>query len=413
MSEILLLVTALLPAIALCIYIYKKDRVEKEPFSLLALLLLSGIVICFPVLLLSSVFDAIIQPLFSPYGYFDLNNLSDGQYILYNFIYYFFGVALREEGFKWLALFLITKNNKHFSSLFDGIVYATFISLGFAGFENILYAFNYGWTVAVIRMATAVPAHTFFGVFMGFYYGWYHIKTLANKNENMLKSMGVLSADVQKTPATKELVFSLIIPVLAHGFYDFCCMDIPIVTAIFYFFLIFMYVFCFLRIKKVSSEDMQDKELVLVLLSQKHPGVKQAIDLLYDYKARHDFTADKSNSRITFTELVQILAIIKGDVPSVINHDYSETLFISPKSEAEKKKKMKERQMAAQFNGYYNQQSSSYPPQGNPYAQPSSNYPPQGNPYAQQSGNYPPRGNPYQPDANPYANYDNNNCNYK
>ena len=85
MYDILLLAAALLPAIALCVYIYKKDRIEKEPVSLLAILLLAGVVICFPVLIVADLFDMIIQPLFSPYGYFDIDSLSYGQYILYYF----------------------------------------------------------------------------------------------------------------------------------------------------------------------------------------------------------------------------------------------------------------------------------------------------------------------------------------
>ena len=47
LNEILLVIAALLPAAALCIYVFKKDRTEKEPLGLLLLLLGLGAIICF------------------------------------------------------------------------------------------------------------------------------------------------------------------------------------------------------------------------------------------------------------------------------------------------------------------------------------------------------------------------------
>jgi RsiW-degrading membrane proteinase PrsW (M82 family) len=40
---------ALVPAVVLCIYVYKHDKVEKEPVWLLLLLLVLGALSCFPV----------------------------------------------------------------------------------------------------------------------------------------------------------------------------------------------------------------------------------------------------------------------------------------------------------------------------------------------------------------------------
>ena len=48
LNRIALICAALLPAIALCSYIFAKDRVEKEPIGLLLLLFGLGAVSCYP-----------------------------------------------------------------------------------------------------------------------------------------------------------------------------------------------------------------------------------------------------------------------------------------------------------------------------------------------------------------------------
>jgi RsiW-degrading membrane proteinase PrsW (M82 family) len=45
------------------------------------------------------------------------------------------------------------------------------VSMGFAAFENILYVFQGGFKVALLRAFTAIPAHATFGVIMGYYMG--------------------------------------------------------------------------------------------------------------------------------------------------------------------------------------------------------------------------------------------------
>jgi len=53
----------------------------------------------------------------------------------------------------------------------DGIVYGVVASLGFATFENILYVFDGGLSVAVSRAFSAVPFHAFAGAILGYYVG--------------------------------------------------------------------------------------------------------------------------------------------------------------------------------------------------------------------------------------------------
>ena len=52
-----LFLLAVLPAVVLCVYIYKKDRVEKEPIGLLLAVLALGVAVAFPAGWVESGFD--------------------------------------------------------------------------------------------------------------------------------------------------------------------------------------------------------------------------------------------------------------------------------------------------------------------------------------------------------------------
>ena len=84
---------------------------------------------------------------------------------------YFGVVAFSEEGAKYFLLKRRTWNSAAFNCQFDGVVYAVFVSLGFALWENISYVLMYGLSTALVRAVTAVPGHACFGVFMGVWYG--------------------------------------------------------------------------------------------------------------------------------------------------------------------------------------------------------------------------------------------------
>ena len=50
------------------------------------------------------------------------------------------------------AFMVFAWRDPNFNYRFDGIVYAVFVSLGFAAFENISYVVGYGLTTAVARV---------------------------------------------------------------------------------------------------------------------------------------------------------------------------------------------------------------------------------------------------------------------
>lgn len=69
-------------------------------------------------------------------------------------------VALSEELCKYFFLRSNVFKRPEFDEPYDGIVYAVMISMGFAALEIVMYVFQGGAEVAVMRMFTAVPAST-------------------------------------------------------------------------------------------------------------------------------------------------------------------------------------------------------------------------------------------------------------
>lgn len=275
LNDALLIVAALFPAIALCIYIFKKDRAEKEPISLLLGLFLGGVIIAFPAAKTEDLLTGVLNSVFSPFAVVADETtayLPSTLFKLYNAIQSFAGIALVEEGLKWLVLFFITRKNKNFNSLFDGLIYAVFVSLGFAALENVLYVLSYGWTNALIRAATAVPGHMFNAVLMGCYYSFWHMNEKAKALEKTLKEKQLIPTSAPEFSGKKDLALSIVIPVSAHGLYDYCCLsETWFATVALYGFLLFLYIYCFKKIRQMSKSDMKDDTFVLAMLLKKYP----------------------------------------------------------------------------------------------------------------------------------------------
>ena len=189
----ILIAAAVLPAIALMVFVYREDRMEKEPWPLLLSLLAQGIISTSLAVFTERLGTKLLGGLLSP------NTL------IYQVIFNFLVVGLSEEGFKYLLLKRRTWLSPAFNCQFDGVVYAVFVSLGFALWENIDYVVMYGFSTALVRAVTAVPGHACFGVFMGAWYG-------AAKRE-------ALSGKRQKSLWLRFLAF--LVPCLLHGAYDF------------------------------------------------------------------------------------------------------------------------------------------------------------------------------------------------
>jgi len=182
-----LLIIAFAPIAIIILYIYVKDKYEKESKRILALTFVLGAVVSI----------VITTSLYKFYdNYFPvLNNFSVWQ----QFIKAFFVVALIEEFSKYVIVRYFNQPRKSFNEPFDGIIYAVMVSMGFAAVENIFYVLEGGMEVALIRAFTAIPAHATFGILMGYYIG----KAKFSNHRIRLNLSGLLLA------------------VLFHGAYDF------------------------------------------------------------------------------------------------------------------------------------------------------------------------------------------------
>ena len=189
MDVLELMAIALAPGVAIMLYIYLKDKHEREPLTLLLISFFYGVLSTFLTLIFSE-----------PLTY--LVSLKDDN-VVDQFIEAFFKVAFVEEMCKFLFVRGILYQNKNFNEPFDGIVYAVMVGMGFATLENVLYAFNYGMETALLRMFTAVPAHATFAVMMGYYLG----------KAKFTHSRGFLFA-----------CLALLAPTVFHGAYDYFLM---------------------------------------------------------------------------------------------------------------------------------------------------------------------------------------------
>jgi len=224
----LLIAAAIIPAALLLLYIYKKDRLEPEPPGLLIRLVLFGVVATFLAVITETA------------GTFVLDLFFEEENVAYNLLMYFIVVACSEEGFKYLLLKLSTWRHPAFNCQFDAVVYAVFVALGFALWENVGYVLMYGFGTALIRAVTAVPGHASFGVFMGAWYG------VAKKYEN--------AGMPDRARLYRRLAF--VLPVLAHGFYDFIATaETDAGALIFLVFIVLMFLAAFLIVRRTSRQD--------------------------------------------------------------------------------------------------------------------------------------------------------------
>lgn len=219
---------AVLPAIFLMCYVYRQDQIEPEPVGLLASLVWKGVLAALAAIVLESLGQMVLD------GQVGQDNP--------NYIYYlaFLVVAAVEEGTKLFFLYRRTWKEPNFNYRFDAIVYAVFVSLGFAAFENVKYVLSYGLSVALPRAILAVPGHMGFAVFMGIFYG--RAKRCADWGNRF--------------GCKVNLILSYLFPVALHGVYDSCCMTgTNRSTLVFVIFVLVMYLLVFRFIRHESRTD--------------------------------------------------------------------------------------------------------------------------------------------------------------
>ena len=221
---------AVLPVILIGIYIYRKDKL-KESSKLLFMLFVGGIVSCFPAVSIGSFFNNF----FPEMEYMNFIQL---------FIYVFIIIALVEELCKWFFLYRISYDHDEFDSLYDMIVYASFVALGFACFENILYVASSGIVTGLVRAIFAVPGHVCDGSLMGSYLS---LAKLNYVNGNLKLSK-------------KYKILSVLIPTITHGIYDYCLfLENPMFVIVFLVFVVNLFIICVRNVKNISENNLKFK----------------------------------------------------------------------------------------------------------------------------------------------------------
>lgn len=223
-----LIAAAIIPAVFLMIKVYRSDKLERESPYMIWHLVRAGILSALLALVEERVLSAILD-LFIPY---------DSP--MYNIILYFGIVAFAEESSKYILMKKKTWKSWEFNCQYDGVVYAVFVSLGFALWENISYVMMYGFGTALVRALTAIPGHACFGVFMGIFYGI--ARKLAYRGNN--------------SGATIMNVFAVLIPALLHGTYDYIAtMATTEGTVYFVIFVIAMFIISYILVGRSAKDD--------------------------------------------------------------------------------------------------------------------------------------------------------------
>ena len=161
---LLVIITALIPAVILGWWIYKKDSAQPEPPQMLAKAFLYGVGSTFVTLVITS-FMSMMGVMVYELGSF-AGAVSTA----------LFAAALPEEIAKLLMLWLFLRKHPFYDEYFDGIVCAACVGLGFAGTENVLYLLqSEDWLgTGIVRGITAVPAHFAIACAMGYFYSKRH-----------------------------------------------------------------------------------------------------------------------------------------------------------------------------------------------------------------------------------------------
>lgn len=221
---------SVLPVFIIGYYIYKKDSV-KEPIKLLIKLLFCGIAsaICssFSSLFLSDLVDSVLD---------DVGILISIKKLINVFIV----TAFSAEGFKYLFLYKYGYKSKEFDSSFDIIVYSSFVSLGYALSESILYVCAAGMKGSLFGAIISIPLHTSCGILMG-----------------TMLSLAKYCEVNNLSGCEKNKFLALLTPLLVHGIYYYLIISEG--TLIIIAFIVFIVCVDVITIKLVNQKTKEDK----------------------------------------------------------------------------------------------------------------------------------------------------------
>ena len=144
-------------------YFYYKDRFKPEPLLKLGgsfVLGFASAFICALFLRCLHIFGLTDDPLW-------LSHADRAQFFLYSLLV----SGIIEESFKFLPFALYVLRYSSFDEKTDGVIYASMIALGFAGFENIGYLPYMSGLELAGRAVVSPLTHTIFSSIWGYFVG--------------------------------------------------------------------------------------------------------------------------------------------------------------------------------------------------------------------------------------------------
>ncbi len=219
-----ILTAAIAPGIALLTYLYLRDRYDAEPIYMVARMFVLGILVVVPIMVIQRGLEI---------------SLGD-----HSVLFAYVESAGVEEFLKWFILYHVIYNHTEFDEPYDGIVYASSISLGFATLENVLYAIYSPATFGTMLMRALLPVsgHALFGIMMGYYLG--------------------KAKFAPKKQSFYFLAISLALPVLLHGTYDWIMITVR--TNWMWFIIPFMIVLWIWGLRKMNHANSRSPFRFLV-----------------------------------------------------------------------------------------------------------------------------------------------------
>jgi len=198
MTHALFLLPILLPIAFWAVYHYQKDRCLPEPVSHLALALALGAAA-------SYLAGWMYQALDLASLRFDATLLAERN-LAGTFTYAVLVIGLVEELAKMIPFLLVVIRFREFNEPIDGIIYASFIALGFAAVENVEYARWSTGSETLARGFAGPVVHIVFASVWGYYVG---------------------RAWLCRHRMVPTVVAALAFTALLHGIYDFIVIALP------------------------------------------------------------------------------------------------------------------------------------------------------------------------------------------
>ena len=224
--KVLISIIAFVPIVGLGSYVYYRDK-NKEPVKILIEMFLAGIASTFISVMLSLLLGKIVP------GYTELYNSKNYVGLYASSL---ISVALLQEFSKWVLVYILGYNNKEYDEPYDMIVYALFLSLGFAFIENLIYVYDGGVYISLFKVFGDVILQACMGIFIGYFISLAKLAHMDNK------------------PYIKYIILSLFVPCLLHSILDYLLvLGNNVFIFLFGVVIVISYYFAYKNISRLSS----------------------------------------------------------------------------------------------------------------------------------------------------------------